>query len=251
MYEIYYLRCPESKCIRYVGQTRKGLQFRLNCHFQEFRRNSKSNKTLTYKENWFRSLKDYTKITIHLIEQVDKASLGRREQEIIREYKQFGHPLTNTLYSEQNTYFSEETRRKLSESKLGAKNPMYGKRTKRTPEQGLKISQSLKSSKKFQDSRKSETYRQKIAAVQSCPIYVLDSSLRVAMEFPGCTSCANHFGFTRGNIKNAVRHKRQIGKSSSEKFWVVRVEDYESFVNDHTCEISKDQTPSLVYGSVR
>jgi len=41
----------------------------------------------------------------------------------------------------------------------------------------------------------------------------LDSNLNIVMEFKNTTKCADYFGYTRGNVKNAriVR-----------KYWVVR-----------------------------
>lgn len=117
---------------------------------------------------------------------------------------------------------SEETKKKISNANSGNKNGMFGKLINRTEEQKEKMRLNMINSEKFQKSRKSQEFRDKISNIQSIPILLLDQNYMIIMEFKNTTKCAEYFGYTRGNIKNAVRDLRMIGKG--EKFWVVRKE---------------------------
>lgn len=56
-------------------------------------------------------------------------------------------------------------------------------------------------------------------------------------KYENATIAAESLGFTRGNITNAIRFKRQIGKQSLQKHWVCYEQDFELFT-----QISKDST---------
>ena len=101
---------------------------------------------------------------------------------------------------------------------------MYGKRIVMNETTKRKISNSLKESKVFQASRKSKEYREKISRIQSSPIYILDEHMAVIGLFDNCRKVAEHFGCTRGNIKNARRDKRMV----QGKYWVIYKNDYEN-----------------------
>lgn len=38
--------------------------------------------------------------------------------------------------------------------------------------------------------------------------------------------CAEYFNYTNGNIANAIRFKRQIGKGRGFKYWIVKKEEF-------------------------
>jgi len=118
----------------------------------------------------------------------------------------------------------DDTRLKISESNSGENNGMYGRRMSRTEEQKNKLSQSLKNSDKLKESRKSNEYREKISNVTSIPILVLDNNYKIVFEFKNCRECAEYFNCTKGNIANAIRFNRQIGKGKSDKYWVKKKE---------------------------
>lgn len=236
---LYYLLCPKTKEIRYIGQTTKKLNKRLQCHFDEFRRDCKKNKQLTHKQNWFLSLgEQYKNISIHLIEETTTDFVNQKEIELIYRFRKEGHPLTNIRHGGQmRHYHSDETRKKIANSKLGIKNPMFGKTYLSSQERNNKISNSLKSSEKNKEIRKSKKYREKISLIQNFPILVLNEQFEVVYEFRNCSQCAIFFGYTRGNIKNAVRFKRKIGKGNRQKFWIIRKESIKDFLYDAKSEI--------------
>lgn len=91
--------------------------------------------------------------------------------------------------------------------------------------------QSLKNSQKLKDSRNSKEYRDKISDVTSIPILVLNENREIIFEFKNCRECAEYFNYTSGNIANAIRFNRCIGKGRDFKYWVVKKELYESTVD--------------------
>jgi hypothetical protein len=94
-----------------------------------------------------------------------------------------------------------------------------------------KLSLSLKNSNKLKESRSSNEYRKKISNYRSKPVFLLNDKLEIVMEFKNSTICADYFGFTRGNIKNAISSLRKVGKSMKNKYWVIRKENYEESIN--------------------
>lgn len=119
---------------------------------------------------------------------------------------------------------SEKTKKLISKANSGKNNGMYGKRFKKTKEQIEKQRNNMINSKKFQESRKSEEYRKKISDIVSIPVYILDENFEILMEFKNSTECAEYFGYTRGNVKNAIRDRRRLKR----KYWVIRKENYNS-----------------------
>lgn len=100
------------------------------------------------------------------------------------------------------------------------------KKYKKTPQQIEKCRLAMINSSKFQASRKSKEYREKISNLQSDPILLLNENLEDIEEFSTATRCAEKYGYTRGNIKNACRELRPIGvrkaKGLHTKHWVIR-----------------------------
>lgn len=222
---IYSLICPKQNQVRYVGQTTRSLTKRLASHVAELNRRIKTDKRLSHKDNWLKQLKLenlLSQVTITLIEECSISALDEREMFWIAKYKKTS-PLTNIQEGGQKHHkHSIETKQKISIANAGSNNGMFGKRYKRNKKQIKKIRDAMVASDKFQMSRKSIEYRKKISDLQTRPVMLLNEQLEVVLEFKGCTACAEYFGYTRGNIKSAVRNLRQIGKGSPTKFWIVR-----------------------------
>lgn len=122
---------------------------------------------------------------------------------------------------------SEETKKKISLANSGEKNGMFGKKFERTKEQKLRLSNSLKNSEKLKNSRNSKEYKNKISDHFSQPLYILDMDFNIIKEFKNCRECAEEFNYTKGNIKNAMRFLRKIGKGRDFKYWVVKKQNCE------------------------
>lgn len=127
--KIYELRDPRDKSCepRYVGITTNTLHNRLRGHLKQ----SSLDKKL-HKNNWIEKLKKLEiKPTIHLIEEViGWEYAGEVEKYWIGEFREQGHRLTNFTEGGGGALgfkHSEETKQKMSEDKLGSKNPMYKK----------------------------------------------------------------------------------------------------------------------------
>ena len=79
---IYYLKCPLTNKIKYIGQTILPLNKRLKAHVYETNRNLRLGKELTHKENWILNLMKsgmVNDISIHLIEEVNINEIDERE----------------------------------------------------------------------------------------------------------------------------------------------------------------------------
>lgn len=269
---IYALICPESKEIRYIGQTIQKLKRRLQKHISTTKNKVTNKIHLNHKNAWIQGLiirNQIDNLKVELIEEVNIESLNDREIFWIAYYNNEGYNLTNSTTggnhyttmtddvkrrigdaSRGNKYMlgkkhSEETKKLLSDIMMGDKNPNYGlKRSDETkkkigdanrgenngmfgnheprPETGEAISEALKNSKKFQDSRKSDEYRKKISDIQSRPLYLLDSNRNVIAEFNNCREVSEHLGCTKGNVKNARRDNRMLCK----KYWVIYKDEF-------------------------
>lgn len=234
---IYALECPIDKKIKYVGQTRRKLNKRLRQHIKRVK-----DKTgyLTKKEAWIKKLINEgidEQIKVICLEECEIEQLDNKEKYWISKLKN-EYELTNLtnggsgilpFENKKHKSLSEESRKKISLANSGNKNGMYGKHPIRTEEQKEKTRINMIKSDKFQKSRKSEEYRNKISDIVSIPIVLLNENFDVITEFKNTTKCAEHFGYTRGNVKNAVRDLRRIGKGK-DKYWVVRKEKLEESV---------------------
>lgn len=118
MAKIYGLYSTEPDCggVRYIGQTKTSLENRLKKHITNAR------KGIHYHlYNWIRSVYERGyEIKIELLK--DNAVWNYDEIELIKKYKELGANLTNATAGGDGSYsLSEESRRKISESKIGKK----------------------------------------------------------------------------------------------------------------------------------
>lgn len=229
---IYYLKSSLSPEPRYIGQTLYP-QPRLHKHV------SQAVKARTHKENWICSvLAQGGTIEMVILEtcarqdpKEQEALLNARETYWYEFYLLSGLLTNNHPPQAVKTWgidrparkpMSEETKEKIRQGKLGEKNPRYGKHPKSAPGTGKKISESLKNSNKFQQSRRSQEYRAKISKVQERPLVVLDEKRTTVLAvFPNCTSAAEFIGTAPQNVKKACADGRVIGR----KYTTIRIKD--------------------------
>lgn len=100
----------------------------------------------------------------------------------------------------------------ILKERVGIKNPNFGNHTKPSQEIIAKRKEGLLKSSKFQQSRKSQKYRQKQSDIQSKTVTIFDIKFNILFEYKNCRIAAENLGVTRANISNAIRYKRMIGK---------------------------------------
>lgn len=220
---IYSLICPISNQIKYIGQTKRDLKKRLQSHIWEYTLHKKKVKFNTHKFNWMAkvdSLGLIPNIKIELIEECDSSDINVREIFWIDYYNHLN--LVNVSLG--GGGHSDETIQKIKESKIGPKNPMYGRKVPK--EQRAKMVDGMRKSPKFKASRQSQEYKTKISKALSVPLVVINEDGSYYGEFPNARECGEHFGFKKANILHAVKDKRLIGKSLQSKFRVIRKDEY-------------------------
>ena len=121
---------------------------------------------------------------------------------------------------------TEETKQKIRETKLGEKNPMWGKKCIISEETIEKIRNSNIGKKR------SALTKQRISNYQSQPTLLLNETFEIVKIYNSCREIADEFNFTYANIKNARRHKRMIGKSLDKKYYIVYLCDYLSIIKE-------------------
>lgn len=145
---IYSLDCPITGVPRYVGKTTQTLKERLRQHMKDKEHN--------HKTNWIKSLKNKGGIPVLSVLDIITISEWKFwEQHYISLFKSWGFNLVNSSNGgDGSESFTEETKLKISNSKLGIKNPRYGKPA---PNKGIPISEirRIETSKKH----KGNTYR--------------------------------------------------------------------------------------------
>lgn len=245
---IYALICPESNGIRYIGQTKRTLNIRLAQHISTCQQ---LKKRYSHKEQWLRKLISSNLINnlqILLIEDCCNDLLNEREIYWIDYYKSscdltngtiggtYNKPLVGELNPNYRKKLPEHQLEKLR-NRIGINNPNYGNHASPSIDIIEKRRLCMINSEKFQQSRKSEEYKKKISDSKSRTVCLLDQNYKIVSKYKNATIAAEALGFTRGNITNAIRFKRQIGKQSLQKHWVCYEQDFELFT-----QISKDST---------
>lgn len=222
---IYKATFPDGRA--YIGQTRKGLASRIRAHKTNSRYPYKSCAFYTaIKENGFNSIK-WEKIEI--LESSE--DLDQREIYWISFYKttdrNYGF---NLMYGGKNIKWHEESRKKLSEAKIGRPTHIDYKKlsalfkgrkgTPHTAETKLLMSEAQKG-KSLSESHKLKISR----GLGSSPIVVLDkNTLGLVGRFDSATECANKMNLNRSHICSILRG---IPKHKSHKGYVFkRASDY-------------------------
>jgi hypothetical protein len=228
---LYYLKCPVTQEPRYVGKTSLTLFHRLKIHFNEYRTHLRKGKLLTHKENWFRQLEAVNlldKIEIVLIETCTESEVNHREIYWIAEYrKKYGTKLTNISEGGDGVTFTEEVCRKIGEKNRGEKNGMFGKRFKLSPARIENQRRAMINSTKFQTSRKSQEFREKISELQRQPVFLLNAQRQVIQKFQSLSQVAKYFGCTYCNVKHARKDNRPIKRGlGGNLFFVIYEKDF-------------------------
>jgi hypothetical protein len=125
-------------------------------------------------------------------------------------------------------HLSVETKNKIGEKNIGENNGMYGVHLIKTPEQIEKQRINMINSKKFQESRKSKEYKEKISNIFSVPLYLLDINFDIIMEFKNSKECAEYLKCKPANVQHAVKDLRKVCKK---QYWCVRKENFEESIN--------------------
>lgn len=227
---IYYLTCPLTNEIRYIGQTKFKLQKRLRSHIQEARRYIKYGINPTRKNYWIASLIRDNKendIKIHLIENCDISEVDQKEIYWIGYYKSKSDKITNTAIGGRTSHLSDESKKKIGLANKGEKNGMFGKRFTRSPEDKERTRLAMINSEKFQKSRKSDEYRHKISMVQQIDDWLLlDINLNIINIFATANDVAKFLGCKKINVLHARSDMRKVCKN----YWVVYKKDYDRFL---------------------
>lgn len=237
---IYILRDPETKRIRYCGQTLDTIERRLTRHVRE---SEEKSGRLTKKEAWIRSLHGVRPI-IEEIERCDYDQSDEREIYHIARLKHENHPLTNTtnggkgrvLSGENHPNFGktmpDSTRKKIGEKNAGEKNGMFGRSIKWNEERRQKMIESLATSEAMRKRNADPTWRESISAAQRTkmkPVQITSVATgEVLFTFANHIEAAEVLGCSECNIVHAIKDKRPIGKkmkSLGERCWVTISDD--------------------------
>ena len=223
---IYYLKCPKTGQIRYIGQTkRKSINLRLNMHIQDAKRGK-----VYHNANWIRQLiSEGMKPTIHLLEETSLGDLDEREIYWIKTYRENGYNLTNQTdggFGHTGFIQSKETRKKRSESmKKLAQEGFYD-----NPERSKKLSVFNKGKTIPQEMRDriANTLRGRPLAEETI-VKLRQGKVKSVDIFTGeettynCLSeAARILNVNRGPISNVINGKQ---KTAYKKKWYKIIED--------------------------
>jgi len=220
---IYGLVCPLTGEIRYVGQTISEtavdrLQDHIRSSFYDLPR-------YTHKEYWIRKVHTKeTPVTVVVLDSVPNEELDEKERFWILHLSN----LTNAATGGTAGYtYTDEVKAVISASKQGEKNPSWGKHPQFSDEWCRNISTGLRNSDKLKRSRSSAGFRARISEVQSIHSWlILDENRQVVAQFKNAREVAEHFShllnktMSVGNVKNARRFKRAIGKQLGTWYYV-------------------------------
>jgi hypothetical protein len=126
---IYTLNCPITNEPKYIGQTIRSLEKRLQMHCYCYGYDKK--------QNWIRQLKKYSLLPfIEILEECDNSELNFMEKYWISQFKSWGFVLVNTTEGGESlpkslesiekmtrTMNTEEVKEKLRKGKMGEENP--------------------------------------------------------------------------------------------------------------------------------
>lgn len=153
-------------------------------------------------------------------------SINSRQFEIIKRASKIANSGVNhPLYGKP---VSEETKKKISETKIGPKNPMFGNGKPLSETHKNRIKESLNKSEKLKN--RGESWKRNISLGQSKEIvFVSVETKKIIFKFKNCNEAAKLLGCNKSNITNALRTERIVGKKLKtlpEKCKVIYFEDY-------------------------
>jgi len=190
--QIYYLKCPDTLEIRYVGRTKNKLNIRLNGHLSKAR---KSPDKTNHKNNWLKKLllSDKRPI-IELVECVEGWEESyKREKEIIKK-----------LLSENIKLVNSDDRGEGGINKIIS------------PEQRKQISKTLKSK-----------YTKGLKVATSIPLYVYDMDGFFVRGFETMRACAKWLKISDKHIQNSMRrNSRRLHSYQIRKFKTDKIDKY-------------------------
>ncbi len=220
-YKLYFLADKNDPSnIRYIGQTRNTLEYRLSQH----KRESKN----TYKNNWIKSI-GKNNLIICLIEEniLSSDDINIKERKLIKEYKELGYKLTNTTDGGEgwkDMKFTDKHKYNISlnhSDTSGEKNPMYGK--KHAKETLIKMSDAKKDNIGNKNNFYNKTHSEKTKQIISektkgklsgsnnyfygktpfieKPIYMTDNIFNVVIRFQNKKELCNYFSMKQNNTK--------------------------------------------------
>lgn len=223
---IYYLRCPKTGQIRYIGQTRrKSISLRLTMHIQDAKKGK-----FYHNANWIRQLlSEEMKPTIHLLEETFVENLDEREIYWIKTYREAGYNLTNQTdggFGHVGFIQSKETRKKRSDSmKKLAQEGFYN-----NPERSKKLSLFNKGKTIPQEMRNriASTLRGRplaegtIAKLRQGRVKSVDIFTGEEITYNCLSEAARILNVNRGPISNVLSGRQ---KTAYKKKWYKIIED--------------------------
>jgi group I intron endonuclease len=137
---IYTLSDPDTGLVKYVGKT-KYIDKRLHQHIRDCK------KSKNHKNYWIQSLlKENLLPNFDLIDEVNEDEWQYWESFWISQLKSWGFKLTNSTdggEGNNNQFFSEETRKKLSEKFSGDGNPFFNKKHSEETKEKMRFKKTL------------------------------------------------------------------------------------------------------------
>jgi hypothetical protein len=192
----YVLKDPRDMGVKYVGRS-VSPKSRYRNHIFSGRKEGKKNK----KESWINSLiKIKMKPIMEIIEEFTNYTciedIQKRETELIDEYKILFDLKNERDRTEGNYFFTEESRKKMSDSQKGNTN----KRGKIISEEGRYNCGNARRGKKQSEKEKNKRYK---------PVLQYDMQENFLKEWESCTAAAKFFNTRQGCISLAASGKRK------------------------------------------
>ncbi|KKL58647.1 hypothetical protein LCGC14_2223260, partial [marine sediment metagenome] len=122
---IYKAVSPSNKV--YIGQTTKGLRYRKTIHITV----SKNPNNASYNTPFCKALRKYGANNFNwiiLYDNIPKSKLDDMEIQTIANYNSYHGKGYNSTSGGKSCMHSDETKKKMSETRRGKNNPMYGKK---------------------------------------------------------------------------------------------------------------------------
>lgn len=198
---IYTLRDPITNEIRYIGKTKRTLNYRLTQHIQECLKR----KMITYKNNWIWSLiQQETLPVIEELETTETENWQDLEKFWIAQFKVWGFRLTNMTDGgdgNQNQIMSIESRIKRSNSLKGKSRPKEVAEKISKSHKGKKLSESTK--EKLRIINLGKKYSEESKAKRHKAVIKYSTDNQVLGEYKSLMEASIDTNTSRGSIQNA------------------------------------------------